>query len=166
MFISSYIYGLAGELDHHGRIIAIASGAGNLGVALAPYLSGSLIESGGYKPYVERSVKNAWRDQLTRQSRMSLFTDLQTDDSPTVPERLSPSSENADSLSVVDEFRASLSPTDRDVLRELENGHNDREIAELLTTTRHTVRTSVAQIRQRARAYFGEDAPPLPGSST
>jgi predicted MFS family arabinose efflux permease len=48
MFISSYIYGLAGELDHHGRIIAIASGAGNLGVALAPYLSGSLIESAGY----------------------------------------------------------------------------------------------------------------------
>jgi predicted MFS family arabinose efflux permease len=39
-FISSYIYGLAGELDHHGRVMAAASGAGNLGVALAPFISG------------------------------------------------------------------------------------------------------------------------------
>ena len=48
MFITSYIYGLAGELDHHGRVMAAASGAGNLGVALAPFLSGKLIASGGY----------------------------------------------------------------------------------------------------------------------
>ncbi len=48
MFISSYIYGLAGELDHHGRVMAAASGAGNLGVALAPFLSGKLIAGGGY----------------------------------------------------------------------------------------------------------------------
>jgi predicted MFS family arabinose efflux permease len=48
MFISSYIYGLAGELDHHGRVMAAASGAGNLGVALAPLLGGKLIASGGY----------------------------------------------------------------------------------------------------------------------
>jgi predicted MFS family arabinose efflux permease len=47
MFISSYIYGLAGELDHHGRVMAAASGAGNIGVALAPFLSGKLIASGG-----------------------------------------------------------------------------------------------------------------------
>lgn len=49
MFITSYIYGLAGELDHHGRVMAAASGAGNLGVALAPFLSGKLIASGGYE---------------------------------------------------------------------------------------------------------------------
>jgi predicted MFS family arabinose efflux permease len=49
MFISSYIYGLAGELDHHGRVMAAASGAGNLGVALAPYLSGKLIAIAGYE---------------------------------------------------------------------------------------------------------------------
>jgi predicted MFS family arabinose efflux permease len=48
MFISSYVYGLAGELDHHGRVMAAASGAGNLGVALAPFLSGKLIASAGY----------------------------------------------------------------------------------------------------------------------
>jgi len=48
MFISSYIYGLAGELDHHGRVMAAASGAGNVGVALAPLLSGRLIADGGY----------------------------------------------------------------------------------------------------------------------
>ncbi len=49
MFISSYIYGLAGELDHHGRVMAAASGAGNLGVALAPFLSGKLIATAGYE---------------------------------------------------------------------------------------------------------------------
>jgi len=49
MFISSYIYGLAGELDHHGRVMAAASGAGNLGVALAPFLSGKLIANAGYE---------------------------------------------------------------------------------------------------------------------
>ena len=49
MFISSYIYGLAGELDHHGRVMAAASGAGNLGVALAPFISGKLIASVGYE---------------------------------------------------------------------------------------------------------------------
>jgi len=49
MFISSYIYGLAGELDHHGRVMAVASGAGNLGVALAPSLSGKLIATAGYE---------------------------------------------------------------------------------------------------------------------
>lgn len=49
MFISSYIYGLAGELDHHGRVMAAASGAGNIGVALAPLLSGRLIADGGYE---------------------------------------------------------------------------------------------------------------------
>lgn len=49
MFISSYIYGLAGELDHHGRVMAAASGAGNVGVALAPLLSGRLIADGGYE---------------------------------------------------------------------------------------------------------------------
>jgi len=49
MFISSYIYGLAGELDHHGRVMAAASGAGNLGVALAPSLSGKLIATAGYE---------------------------------------------------------------------------------------------------------------------
>lgn len=49
MFISSYIYGLAGELDHHGRVMAVASGAGNLGVALAPLISGRLIGAGGYE---------------------------------------------------------------------------------------------------------------------
>ena len=49
MFISSYIYGLAGELDHHGRVMAAASGAGNIGVALAPFISGRLIASAGYE---------------------------------------------------------------------------------------------------------------------
>ena len=49
MFISSYIYGLAGELDHHGRVMAAASGAGNIGVALAPFISGRLIASVGYE---------------------------------------------------------------------------------------------------------------------
>ncbi|MBW2716360.1 MAG: MFS transporter [Deltaproteobacteria bacterium] len=49
MFISSYIYGLAGELDHHGRVMAVASGAGNVGVALAPFLSGRLIALNGYE---------------------------------------------------------------------------------------------------------------------
>jgi predicted MFS family arabinose efflux permease len=49
MFISSYIYGLAGELDHHGRVMAAASGAGNVGVALAPFISGTLIASVGYE---------------------------------------------------------------------------------------------------------------------
>ena len=49
MFISSYVYGLAGELDRHGRVMAAASGAGNLGVALAPFLSGKLIASAGYE---------------------------------------------------------------------------------------------------------------------
>ena len=49
MFISSYVYGLAGELDHHGRVMAAASGAGNLGVALAPFLSGKVIASAGYE---------------------------------------------------------------------------------------------------------------------
>jgi len=49
MFISSYIYGLAGELDHHGRVMAVASGAGNVGVALAPLLSGRLIAINGYE---------------------------------------------------------------------------------------------------------------------
>jgi len=49
MFISSYIYGLAGELDPHGRVMAVASGAGNLGVALAPLISGRLIGAGGYE---------------------------------------------------------------------------------------------------------------------
>jgi predicted MFS family arabinose efflux permease len=49
MFISSYIYGLAGELDHHGRVMATASGAGNIGVALAPYISGGLIAGVGYE---------------------------------------------------------------------------------------------------------------------
>ena len=49
MFISSYIYGLAGELDHHGRVMAAASGAGNLGVALAPFLSGKVIAIAGYE---------------------------------------------------------------------------------------------------------------------
>ena len=48
-FISSYIYGLAGELDHHGRVMAAASGAGNIGVALAPFISGRLIASVGYE---------------------------------------------------------------------------------------------------------------------
>ena len=48
-FISSYIYGLAGELDHHGRVMAAASGAGNLGVALAPFISGKLIASKGFE---------------------------------------------------------------------------------------------------------------------
>ena len=48
MFISSYIYGLAGELDRHGRVMAAASGAGNVGVALAPFISGRLIMSVGY----------------------------------------------------------------------------------------------------------------------
>ena len=49
MFISSYIYGLVGELDHHGRVMAAASGAGNIGVALAPFISGRLIASVGYE---------------------------------------------------------------------------------------------------------------------
>ena len=49
MFISSYIYGLAGELDHHGRVMAAASGAGNIGVALAPFISGRLIAGVGYE---------------------------------------------------------------------------------------------------------------------
>jgi len=49
MFISSYIYGLAGELDHHGRVMAAASGAGNIGVALAPFISGRMIASVGYE---------------------------------------------------------------------------------------------------------------------
>jgi predicted MFS family arabinose efflux permease len=49
MFVSSYIYGLAGELDHHGKVMAVASGAGNIGAALAPFLSGKLIASGGYE---------------------------------------------------------------------------------------------------------------------
>ena len=48
-FISSYIYGLAGELDHHGRVMAAASGAGNLGVALAPFISGWLIANRGFE---------------------------------------------------------------------------------------------------------------------
>lgn len=47
-FTISFLMGLAGEIDHHGRVAAAAGGAANLGGALGPFFTGNLVDLKGF----------------------------------------------------------------------------------------------------------------------
>jgi len=99
-------------------------------------------------------VCNAWRDRL-RRKRPTSFSEL-SDSSDGVP------TEPADTTATppisticAAEFRDQLKPVDRDVLDRLETGMKDREIAQMLGRTRHSIRSSVRRLRRLADRYFG-----------
>lgn len=122
---------------------------------------------GKLKPYVDASVRNAWRDEARRRHRhpTTPFTDLRTDDVSALPDPASPVSENAQSVAVINEFRAALSAADQEVLDHLEAGRSDREIAKQLDRTRHEIRSAVARIRRQATQSLCDDAPGALGGS-
>ena len=70
-----------------------------------------------------------------------------------------PAPDEPPSTVVLDEFRASLSALDREVLGHLEAGYADRQIAAATSRTRHSVRASVLRIRRHAERYFGARPP-------
>lgn len=47
-FTVPFLYGLAGEIDHHGRVLVAASSGALLGAAIGPSLSGQLYSYGGF----------------------------------------------------------------------------------------------------------------------
>ncbi len=134
-----------------------------------------VLETDHLRPYVETSVRNAWRDQLRKQRRTPLFSEVFPDGSlgvqgdraesgrAPVPDPIESTCQDPLAHAAAEEFRDSLSPSDRDVLDHLEAGRNDREIAPLMNRTRHWVRRSVERIRQQARVHFLEEAtaPPV-----
>ena len=106
------------------------------------------------RAYVEASVRNAWRDRL-RRKRPTSFSEL-SDGSAGVPaEPTDTTAAPPISTICAAEFRDQLKPADRDVLNRLETGMKDREIAQVLGRTRHSIRSSVRRLRRLADRYFG-----------
>ena len=120
-----------------------------------------VLEGGNFRPYVEASIRNAWRDEIARSRRTPVLSDLQCSESasePVFPAPITPATDDVAAVAVVNEFRNLLSPSDLEVLAHLESGRTDREIARLTNRTRHQIRVSVARIRRQACTYFGDAA--------
>lgn len=115
-----------------------------------------VLERGGFRSYVDASVRNAWRDHV-RKRRVPVFSDLPSDGTGAGPEPSLPAPDEQLATAVVDEFKDALSASDREVLEHLESGQTDREIAAAMSRTRHWVRGAVQRIRRQAERYFVPD---------
>ena len=107
------------------------------------------------RAYVEASVRNAWRDHL-RKRRPKTFSELGNDDDGWAREPIATASTDPASDSAAMEFRAGLEQSDHAVLEQLEAGRSDREIAQRLERSRHSVRGAIQRIRRQAIRYFGD----------